>query len=109
MKNYKVTLADYRDYLVFLRRNIHTILPLYDEGNEFIDINVTEVLDDVIYVKEVIKELPDGYWYVKTLNTLLALKDEVKKEDNLKIVRRKVLNTTKLISKEIDKLNKELR
>ena len=109
MKDYKVTLKDYRKYLTKLRNTVYIILPLYDEGNEFIDVNVDEAIDEVIYVKEVINELPDGYWYVKTLATLLSLKDEVVKEDNLKTVRRKVLNTTKLISKEIENLNKESR
>lgn len=106
MKDYRVTLNEYEDYLLKLRKNIFAILPLYDEGNEFIHVNVSETIDEVINVKDIINELPNGHWYVKTLANLKSLEIEVVKEDNLKVVRRKVLNTTNLITQEIDSINK---
>lgn len=105
MKDYRLTLNEYVDYLTQLQKNIFAILPLYEERNEFITECVDDVVSELIYVKNIINELPHAYWYVKAGSNLEELLVEVGK-DNHKKVRKKVLHTTNLIQKEIDNISK---
>lgn len=108
MKNYKVTLVDYQEYLTDLKSAIFKILPLYEEDNEYLIDYIDDVIDEVIYVKVIISELPHSVWYVKTLTNLTSLKVKIT-SDNHTAVKKKVLNTINMIQKESQQLNKELR
>lgn len=108
MRDYKVTTTDYRDYLIDLKGAIFKILPLYEENNEFLLEYIDDVIDEVIYVKVIISELPHSVWYVKTLTNLVSLKVKIN-SDNHNAVKKKVLNTINLIQKETQLLNKEGR
>ncbi|RKJ73017.1 hypothetical protein D7X33_20975 [Butyricicoccus sp. 1XD8-22] len=105
MKNYGLTSNEYVDYLLTLQDAIFKILPLYEEGNEYLIDYIEETIDEVVYVKTIIEELPRGYWYTKTLSNLESLLQKVA-DDNHAIVKKKVLNTTNLIGKEIKEIEK---
>lgn len=108
MKDYKVTLVEYQDYLTDLKSAVFKILPLYEESNEYLIDYIDDVIDEVIYVKVIISELPHAVWYVKTLTNLVSLKVKVS-SDNHNAVKKKVLNTINMIQKESQLLNKEGR
>lgn len=105
MKNYELTFNEYIDYLLTLQDSIFKILPLYEEKNEFLIDYINETIDEVIYVKRIIEDLPRGTWYIKTLSNLESLLQKVN-ENNHKVVRKKVLYTTNLIGKEIKEIEK---
>ncbi len=106
MRDYGLNISEYLDYLLTLQDSIFKILPLYEEKNEYLIDYIEEVIDEIVYIKAIINELPHGYWYAKTLSNLESLLQKVT-EDNHAIVKKKVLNTTNLISKEIQKIEKE--
>lgn len=105
MKEYGLNINEYLDYLLTLQDSIFKILPLYEEKNEYLIDYIEEVIDEVVHVKVIIQELPHGHWYAKTLSNLESLLQKVT-GDNHSIVKKKVLNTTNLISKEIQKIEK---
>ena len=95
-----LTRNEYIDYLITLRNSIYKILPLYEEENEFLVDYIMDVIDEVEYLKMIIEELPRASWYVKTRTNLYSILFEVY-ENNHSLVRKKVLNTTNLIKREI--------
>lgn len=105
MKDYRLTLNEYADYLTELKGSIFKILPLYEEKNEYLNDYIEDVVDEVIYVKVIINKLPHAYWYVKSLSNLESLVVKVK-EDNHTHVKKKVLNTINLIQKEINEIER---
>ncbi len=105
MRDYGLTYNEYIDYLLTLQDSIFKILPLYEENNEFLIDYIKETIDEVVYVKLIIDELPHGYWYAKTLSNLESLLHKVT-EDNHGIIKKKVLNITNLIGKEIKEIEK---
>ena len=108
MKDYKVTTVDYQEYLTDLKGAIFKILPLYEESNDYLIEYIDNVIDEVIYVKVVIDELPHAVWYVKTLSNLTSLRVKAN-GDNHNSVKKKVLNTVNIIQKELLELNKDAR
>lgn len=107
MRNYALTINEYIDYLLTLQDSIFKILPLYEEKNTYLLDYVDETIDEVIHIKTIIEDLPHGYWYVKTLANLKSLLEKVS-EDNHGAVKKKVLNTTNLIGKEIKEIEEGL-
>lgn len=105
MMDYRLRITEYIDYLLTLQDSIFKILPLYEEKNEFLIEYIEETIDEVVYVKMIIEELPHGYWYAKTLSNLESLLQKAT-EDNHGIIKKKVLNTMNLISKEIREIEK---
>ena len=100
MRDYKITNKEYKDYLSSLRNSIFRILPLYEEKSEYLDMYINDTITKLIYLKYVIPELIDGYWYVETCCSIEELEDKIHyiQHSNL---RRKILNMTNLISVEI--------
>lgn len=108
MNKYRVSIKDYTDYLVFLRKSIFKILPLYEESNKYLIEYIDDAITDVIYVKDIIEELPYGAWYVQTLGSLRVLRDEVSKENNHKKVKKRVLSTGKLVIQQLNLINENI-
>jgi len=105
MNKYRVSLKDYMDYLVFLRKSIFKILPLYEENNKYLIEYIDDAIIDVMYVKDIIEELPYGAWYVQTLDSLKVLRDEVTKENNHKKIKKRVLSTGNLVKHQLKLIN----
>lgn len=107
MRNYKVVLDEYIDYLYYLRKAIFKILPLYEERNEYLIGYIDDTIEEVIYVKEIIEELPHGMWYIQTLDSLLILRDEVLKSNNKKKVKKRVFSTGNTIIQQINQVQSD--
>lgn len=100
MKDYKVTQKEYVDYLSVLRSGIFKILPLYEENNEYLEMYINDSINKLIYLKEIVSELDDGFWYVDLCCELESLHDLISTIRHSEL-RRKVLYMTNLISSEI--------
>lgn len=107
MKDFKLTLEEYQEYLTDLKSSVFKVLPLYEIGNIYLASYLDDVIDEVIHVKIIIENLPNSIWYVKSLANLESLKVKIK-EDNHAIVKKKVLNTTNLIQKEIEQIENSI-
>lgn len=94
---------DYLAYMRSLRGSIFKILPLYEEEVKTLPEYIKSKIFDVHNVKEITPEY-DGAWLVETHAVLNGLINECQIEDNLDIVRSKVLNLVKTISKKIETL-----
>ena len=100
MKDYKVTTKEYVDYLTVLRNGVYKILPLYEENNEYLETYINDSINKLIYLKEVVSELDDGFWYVDLCCELESLHDLISTIRHSEL-RRKVLYMTNLITSEI--------
>lgn len=101
MKDYKVTKKEYVDYLLVLRNGVYKILPLYEENNEYLERYVSDSINKLIYLKEIVSELADGFWYIDLCCELESLYDLVSTIRHSEL-RRKVLYMTNLITAEIN-------
>lgn len=101
MKDYKVSINDYIDYLKILQKSIFKILPLYEENNKYLTDYIEGTIDKVIYVKEIIESLPNGNWYVETLGNLRKLRDLAEIEGQHKKIKKTMFESTNLIESHI--------
>lgn len=97
MKDYKVSINDYMDYLKILQKSIFKILPLYEESNKYIADYIEDTIDKVIYVKEIIEPLSNGSWYIEILSNLKKLRILVEVEGQHKKIRKTIFESTNLI------------
>lgn len=98
---------EYVDYLHSLIDSIFAILPLYEEQNEHLTEYIESVYFKVSNVKEIVKELDNGAWYVETLGVLNGLIKECTKEDNKNFIRKTVFGTIDVIENQIKSLEQE--
>ena len=101
MRNYNVTKKEYMDYLCVLRNNVFKILPLYEENNEYLEMYICDSINRLIYLKEIVSELDNGFWYIEIcceLENLYDLISTIKHSD----LRRRILYMTNLITNEIN-------
>ena len=101
MKDYKVSINDYIDYLKILQKSIFKILPLYEEDNKYLTDYIEGTIDKVIYVKEIIEPLPNGNWYVETLGNLKKLRNLAETEGQHKKIKKTMFESTNLIESHI--------
>jgi len=104
MNKYNISFQDYIDYLTHIRKLIFKILPLYEEGNEYLEEYIEDVIEDVVTVKPIINDFPYDEWYIQTLNNLKSLKQQVLLKNNHKKVKKRVLSAGALINRHINKL-----
>lgn len=97
MKDYKVSINDYIDYLKILQKSIFKILPLYEENNKYLTDYIEGTIDKVIYVKEIIEPLPNGSWYIEILSNLKKLRVLVEIECQHKKIKKTIFESTNLI------------
>lgn len=108
MKDYRVSLKDYYDYLKTLQKSIFKILPLYEEDNDYLNEYVNRTLDKVIHVKEIIEPLPYGDWYVDVLCNLKILEELSKSDNNHKKIKQVTFDSTKLLEVQIKIISKRM-
>ena len=104
MIDYKISISDYKIYLINLRSSVFKILPLYEDGNKFLDEYICDVIKEVVKFKEVSNHMPSTKeidWYIKIILTLEVIKDEVKTEKHSQI-KKKVLFITNKIQRELE-------
>ena len=104
MIDYKISISDYKIYLINLRSSVFKILPLYEDGNKFLDQYICDVIKEVVKFKEMSHHMPSAKeidWYIKIILTLEVIKDEVKTEKHSQI-KKKVLFITNKIQKELE-------
>lgn len=94
---------DYLSYMRSLRGSIFKILPLYEEEVKTLPEYIKALVFEVHNVKEITTEY-DGAWLVETHATLNGLVNECQIEDNKDIIKSKVFNAVKNISKKIETL-----
>lgn len=93
---------DYQDYLDKLKGRIFKILPMYEANIKTLHSYVTALSFEVDGVKKV-TEGYDGAWLVQTKGILKKLEEEVLKEDNVDLVRSKVLGLVNSKNKVVKK------
>ena len=104
MIDYKISISDYKIYLINLRSSVFKILPLYEDGNKFLDQYICDVIKEVVKFKEMSHHIPNTKeidWYIKIILTLEVIKDEVKTEKHSQI-KKKVLFITNKIQRELE-------
>ena len=93
---------DYQDYLDKLKGRIFKILPMYETKIKTLPSYVSALTFEIEGVKKVTDEY-DGAWLVQTKGILKNLEEEVLKEENVDLIRSKVLGLVNSKNKVVKK------
>ncbi|AJA41340.1 hypothetical protein AXJ14_gp021 [Geobacillus virus E3] len=91
------------EYLNYLKNDIYKILPLIEEGNEFVDIHTKKIINKLNGLLLYYEPLKQNVKFLSLLITMHSVYDDIFFEDIVhEDVRRKVLECLNLIDKIIE-------
>lgn len=103
-----IALETYKEYLVDIQKMVFKILPLTEEGNEYIYEYVDLVILEIAGMSSEIVDLPHGQWYARSLSLLKGLYEHVEllgDERDVKKTKKVTLKITNAIDRQLKEVN----